>query len=57
MTERLSEATKLVARHSIVTQFRDRFFGLKRAAAGIGWGYGDNVGDLVDDLEVKMGEA
>ena len=23
----------------------------------MGSGYGDNAGDLVDDLEVKMGEA
>jgi hypothetical protein len=37
-------------------QFSKRFQSLKRAASGIGWGYGDNVNDLVSDLQNRMGE-
>ena len=54
----LSEAAKLAASNpGLYSQFRDRFIGLRRATYGIGWGYGDAVSEIVDELETKMGEA
>ncbi len=54
----LGEAAILASSHSgLCLQFRDRFIGLRRATDGIGWGYGDTVGEIVDELETKMGEA
>jgi len=54
----LSEAIKLVSsRPELYEQSRDRFIGLRRATNGIGWGYGDNVSDMVDELESRMGQV
>jgi len=54
----LGEAAKLAQSHpALYVQFRDRFISLKRATYGIGWGYGDAVTEIVDELEMKLGEA
>lgn len=51
----LGEAIKLASGHpDLYEQSCDRFTGLKRATDGIGWGYGDNISDMVDELESKM---
>lgn len=54
----LSDAAKLVSSHfDLYSQFRDRFIDLRHAAYDIGWGYGDAVHEIVDELESRMGEA
>lgn len=54
----LGDAAKLViGQPDLYSQFRDRFIGLRRATNGIGWGHGDAVGEIVDELEIEMGEA
>jgi hypothetical protein len=42
---------------ALYEQFSGRFQSLKRAAGGIGWGYGDNVSDMVSDLQERMGDV
>jgi hypothetical protein len=37
-------------------QFNKRLVALKRAAYGIGWGYGDAVQEIIDDLESRFEE-
>jgi hypothetical protein len=37
-------------------QVRDRLKELARLADGIGWGYGDYVGDVVGELEQTLGD-
>jgi hypothetical protein len=37
-------------------QFNKRLAALKRAAYGIGWGYGDTVQEIIDDLESRFEE-
>lgn len=37
-------------------QFNKRLVALKRAAYGIGWGYGDAVQEVIDDLESRFEE-
>ena len=34
-------------------QFNERLVALKKAVYGIGWGYGDTVQEIIDDLESR----
>jgi hypothetical protein len=38
-------------------RFRERILQVSADASGIGWGYGDNVGDLVATLECELGNT
>ena len=54
----LGEAAKLVqSQPDLYEKFSDRFIGLRRATYGIGWGYGDAVHEIVDELEASIGNA
>jgi hypothetical protein len=41
----------------VYPQFQKRVDQLKKAAGGIGWGYGDAVGDILAELEAFIGVA
>ena len=41
---------------ALYEQFSKRFQGLERAASQIGWGYGDNVSEMIGDLQSRMGD-
>ncbi|MCX7050056.1 MAG: hypothetical protein NTX50_31805 [Candidatus Sumerlaeota bacterium] len=54
----LSELTALLrgAARELYPQFRDRLASVERMAYGIGWGFSDNVGDIVGQLKIDFGE-
>ncbi len=55
----LSEAVELLKKQEtsdLYLRFRKRFLSLKRRASPIGWGYGDDVDELVSELEHFWGE-
>ena len=50
----LGEAVKLLrSKPELYTRFRDRLKTLARETRGIGWGYGDAVGGMVNELVVR----
>ena len=43
------------ARREMYAQFRSRLFDMRRTS-DIGWGYGDTVQEIVDELEIALGD-
>lgn len=56
----MGEASKLLLKsgdQELYTQFATRLQNLKSATRWIGWGYGDMIADIVDELEEKLGST
>ncbi len=57
MLERFAvEVRNSPARREMYAQFRPRLLDMRRTS-DIGWGYGDAVQEIVDELEVALGES
>lgn len=55
MESMLSSFCKQVQKHpTVYNTFRDRLINLDAACGGIGWGYGDAVGDMLYELEESI---